>query len=138
MHKKTERRDVFPEPRIAVGEWLLKNGIASACIDISDGLSTDLAHICEESGVGASIEAKRIPIHKAASRLNASLELALNGGEDYELLFTASTDKKVPSAIGGTAITRIGEISSTDHMTLIKDSKRERVIAKGWEHFSKS
>ena len=134
--KRIKRRDVFPEPRLAVGEWLVKNGIARACIDISDGLSTDLAHICEESRVGALIEAERVPIHKAASLLDNSRQLALNGGEDYELLFTASRAKKVPDAISGTAITRIGQISGTAQMMLIKDSKRERLLPKGWEHFS--
>jgi len=136
--KKIKKRDIFPEPRIAIGEWLVKHSVASACIDISDGLSTDLSHICEESGAGALIEANQIPIHTAASHLNNSLQLALNGGEDYELLFTASTDKKIPNAIGRTAIARIGEISSTGRVTLIKDSRRERLIGKGWEHFSKS
>ena len=136
-HKKAKKRDIFPEPRIAIGEWLVKNGIASACIDVSDGLSTDLSHMCEESGVGALIEAKQIPIHKAASRLNNSLQLALNGGEDYELLFTASTEKKIPNAIGETALTRIGEITNGTQIMLIKNSKRERLIPKGWEHFSK-
>ena len=134
--EKIKRRDIFPEPRIAIGEWLVKNRVASACIDISDGLSTDLAHICEESGVGALIEAKQIPIRQAASHLNNSLQLALHGGEDYELLFTASTRKKIPSAIGKTAITRIGEIINPDEITLVKDSKREGLIAKGWQHFS--
>ncbi|HKT25568.1 MAG TPA: thiamine-phosphate kinase [Terriglobales bacterium] len=136
--KKSRRRDIFPEPRIAIGEWLVKNRVASACIDISDGLSTDLSHICKESGVGALIQANRIPIHKAASRLNNFLQLALDGGEDYELLFTALPHKKIPSAIGETAISRIGEINSTAQMTLINDSRRERLIAKGWEHFSDS
>ena len=137
LRRKTiEKRDVFPEPRIAVGEWLVKNRIASACIDISDGLSTDLAHICEESGVGALIEAERIPIHKAASRFANSLQLTLNGGEDYELLFTSSSNKNVPNAIGKVAITRIGEISKATQLMLIRNSKRERLISKGWEHFS--
>ncbi|HWF05191.1 MAG TPA: thiamine-phosphate kinase, partial [Candidatus Angelobacter sp.] len=72
----------YPEPRLAVGQSLRKR--ATSMIDLSDGLSVDLAHICEESRVAALINASQIPIAKGAD-----LELALHGGEDYELLFTA-------------------------------------------------
>lgn len=136
MHQKVKKRDVFADPRIAVGASLLRSRIATACIDISDGLSTDLSHICEESGVGAVIDAERIPIHKTAHRLGDALHLALDGGEDYELLFTASSKTKVPKAIGEIRISRIGEITNTRHMSLARDSKRERIIARGWEYFS--
>ena len=75
---------LYPQPRVAQGLWLVRHGLASAAIDLSDGLSTDLAHICEESGVAAEVNAAALPIHPAAT-----LPQALNGGEDYELLFTA-------------------------------------------------
>ena len=70
-------------------------------IDMSDGISVDLDHICEESGVAAILTSNKIPIGK-----NADLELALHGGEDYELLFTAPKRAKIPSRIAGVAITR--------------------------------
>ena len=75
----------YPQPRLQVGHWLLRHCAATAMIDISDGLSVDLEHICAESGVSAQIEAANIPVAKGST-----VELALHGGEDYELLFTAS------------------------------------------------
>src|ERR1700745_3655552 len=78
-----------PVPRIAVSRWLREKRIATAMIDVSDGLSTDLAHICEESGVGAEISAKAIPrAQEGRKKSPVTLDLALHGGEDYELLFT--------------------------------------------------
>jgi len=78
---------LFPQPRLAVGKRLRK--IATACIDVSDGLSTDLAHLCAESKCGALIEATALPVHALAAPRRDALQLALHGGEDYELLFTA-------------------------------------------------
>ena len=95
-------RHFYPTPRVEVGRFLRERGLASAMIDISDGLSTDLGHICEESGVGAEIEAGAIPvaaIGKPARKVE--LDFALHGGEDYELLFTASPPKRVPSRLRG-------------------------------------
>ena len=119
---KIKRRDIFPNPRIAVGEWLCRSQIASAAIDISDGLSTDLSHICEQSRVGAVIEAEAIPIHSSARKwrnqtecrasmsADSGLDAALHGGEDYELLFTAPQSKQVPGRFGGVQVSRIGKI----------------------------
>src|ERR1700726_3684 len=77
-----------PLARLAVGQWLRRLGVASAMIDVSDGLSTDLEHICEESHVGAEIEAEAIPrAHAGPGKKRVALELALHGGDDYELLF---------------------------------------------------
>ncbi|MGZ4789470.1 MAG: thiamine-phosphate kinase [Terriglobales bacterium] len=118
----------YPEPRVAVGQKL--RGLASAMIDISDGLSTDLSHICEESRVGAVIYESAIPIAS-----NASLEDALHGGDDYELLFTSS--KRVPKEIAGVPITEVGEIFRRKGMW-IQDQRgtTRRLKEKGWEHFS--
>lgn len=132
---KIGKRDVFPHPRISVGDWLRSKGIASSAIDISDGLSTDLSHLCEESGVGAVIEANAVPIHGTARAASNALELALHGGEDYELLFTASESKRVPTRIAGVKITRLGEIVSEKKIRLIRNGKSERFIPRGWEHF---
>jgi thiamine-monophosphate kinase len=143
---KIKRRDVFPEPRIAVGEWLRKKDIASAAIDISDGLSTDLAHICEESRVGAVIQSEAIPIHPAAQRIaqakrrspsvrGIALDLALHGGEDYELLFTAPRTKRVPMRIGGVKITRVGEIVRGRNVRIAQQGREAELKLGGWEHF---
>ena len=96
---------LYPQPRITQGLWLRRHGLASSAIDLSDGLSSDLAHICEESGVAAEVEATRLPVSPGAS-----LEQALHGGEDYELLFTAPPTARLPKSVNGVAITRIGRI----------------------------
>ncbi len=117
-----------PLPRIEVGQAL--RGVASACIDVSDGLSTDLSHICEESGVGAVVEAEAVPLAK-----RATLELALHGGEDYELLFSSA--KPVPEKLAGVKMTLIGEMVRGKKMELVDAAgKRRKLEVKGWEHFS--
>jgi thiamine-monophosphate kinase len=121
----------FPEPRIAAGQQLRERRLASAAIDLSDGLSTDLSHICEESGVGAVLYAESIPVAKGAT-----LDLALHGGEDYELLFTAPPRKRVPEQIAGIRVTRIGEMIGGSRVFLADRSGRRRPVPpRGWEHF---
>jgi thiamine-monophosphate kinase len=132
---RVARRDVFPKPRISVGEWLRKHRLASSAIDISDGVSTDLSHICAESGVGAVIEAAAIPIHPEARTLENALELALHGGEDYELLFTAPRTKPVPKRIAGMKLTRIGEVVRGKEMSVMRNGNKDKLVARGWEHF---
>ncbi|MGA9042595.1 MAG: thiamine-phosphate kinase [Terriglobales bacterium] len=127
----------FPAPRVQVGHVLRAKGLASAMIDISDGLSTDLTHICEESGVGAEVQARSIPlaaIGKPANRVD--LQLALHGGEDYELLFTARPGKRVPARIAGVPITLIGRITRDRKIILSDDDGAgHEVRPQGWEHF---
>jgi thiamine-monophosphate kinase len=106
-------------------------------IDTSDGLSTDLAHICDESGVGAELRAEAIPRARVVrpSR-EIDLELALHGGEDYELLFTARPGKRIPSQIAGVPVTRIGEVTRRGKIFLTNRSGVKRELkAQGWEHF---
>jgi len=127
----------YPIPRIAVGAWLRERSLATAMIDLSDGLSVDLAHICEESSVSAIVEADKIPIGK-----DADLNLALHGGEDYELLFTVSRRAKVPARIAGIAVTRIGEIGNrgdySSAIQILGDNGKVRALPqRGWEHFAK-
>ena len=126
-----------PQPRIAVGEFLRQKRLASAMIDLSDGLSTDLAHICEESGVGAEVRADAIPlasIGKPAHQVD--LQSALHGGEDYELLFTAPRKKRVPARIAGIQITQLGHITRGKHVILMNQHGRGvELPPQGWEHF---
>lgn len=84
-----------PRARVAIGRWLAATGGATAAIDVSDGLLADLGHVCEESGVGAVVDAARLPLASAMRRLPRArqLALALRGGEDYELLFTVKADR---------------------------------------------
>jgi thiamine-monophosphate kinase len=132
---------LFPVPRLAQGEALLRRKLATACMDISDGLSTDLAHLCEASGVRAEVEAAKLPLHPLAQQLGRkhALEAALHGGEDYELLFTASATTKMPKSLAGVPITRIGCVKAsrkdTPQVTLIDDSGARFTLApQGWEH----
>ena len=135
LDPKKYPRHFFPNPRLAVGRYLREHKIATAMIDLSDGLSTDLHHICEESKVGVSISAELLPRTEGAS-----LQHALHGGEDYELLFTAPAKYKINRKIAGVAVTRIGEILRKREVLLLTESKgveskRIALIARGWEHF---
>ncbi len=134
------RRHFYPVPRIDVGRFLREKNLASAMIDISDGLSTDLADICEESGVGAEILEQAIPkatIGKPAHAVD--IRFALHGGEDYELLFTAQRGKRIPSRIAGVGITQIGRVTPDREIMLInRVGARHELRPQGWEHFGHS
>ena len=132
-------RHFHPTPRIVVGRFLREKGLASAMIDLSDGLSTDLSHVCEESGVGAEIEADAIPLANLGNRgRRVDLRFALHGGEDYELLFTAPEGEKVPSRIAGVAVRQIGLITRRRKVWLRDGAGgRQGLAAQGWEHFKK-
>lgn len=131
------RRHFFPEPRLALGRILREKGLASAMIDLSDGLSTDLAHICEESRVGAELESTAIPLaHVGKPAHEVSLDLALHGGEDYELLFTSPRGKRIPPKIAGVPLTLIGHITRHQKIFLLEQqSAGSELIPRGWEHF---
>jgi thiamine-monophosphate kinase len=147
MRKKRKRklnpleypRHFFPEPRIELGRALREKGLASAMIDISDGLSTDLAHICEESGVGAELQAEGIPrasVGKPSREVD--LQFALHGGEDYELLFTAPRSERIPSRIAGVPITLIGSVTRFQKIFLMNENGvGVELQPHGWEHFRK-
>jgi thiamine-monophosphate kinase len=124
-----------PQPRMAVGQWLRRRGVASAMIDLSDGLSTDLEHICQESRVGAEIEAGAIPRAQIGrGKKPVALELALHGGDDYELLFTSAA--AIPPEVAGVRVTRIGRTTRSSGMRLMgADGKSRLLRARGWEHF---
>ncbi len=120
-----EHPHCFPEPRIATGIALRRWGMASACVDLSDGLSSDLRRICEASGVGAEIESAAIPLG-----YRATLADALNGGEDYELLFTASAGLGLPADIDTVRMTRVGQMTAKAGVRL----DGVELQAGGWEH----
>ena len=129
-----------PIPRVLEGRLLVENGVKAA-IDISDGLLADLHHICKASRVGARIEADLIPVAPVVKSAfgERALELALTGGEDYELLFTASVGciKKMIKTTP-CPIYVVGEvISDNKHQVQIIDSNGNPVSlsGKGWDHF---
>jgi thiamine-monophosphate kinase len=130
-------RHFFPEPRIELGRILRQKGLASAMIDTSDGLSTDLSHICDESRVAAELQAELIPrarVGKPAQEVD--LQLALHGGEDYELLFTAPGSTRIPLELAGVPITHIGQITRGRRILLRnRDGKEYELKPGGWEHF---
>lgn len=138
-HKLNPRafpRHFFPEPRLRLGGILREKGLASAMIDLSDGLSTDLGHVCEESGVGAEVLAELVPLAGIGRREEVDLNTALHGGEDYELLFTARAGKTIPSHIAGVPIAEIGHITCERGAVLTdREGKSRKLIPAGWEHF---
>jgi thiamine-monophosphate kinase len=137
-------RQLRPEPRVGWGLLLGEQQLATAMIDISDGLSSDLNHLCAESKVGALIDASRIPIDPLVTELSGRraldpLMLALHGGEDFELLFTVSPQNvaRLPKKVDGISICQIGEI--TIEPGKIRVAEKDRVWdlkAEGFNHFS--
>lgn len=141
------RAHMDPAPRLALGRTLNQQTIASACIDISDGLAIDLTRLCKASGVGARIEEPSLPIHPGVLAWGRSwdrdpTEIALSGGEDYELLFTAAETKKLETLRSASelAITRIGEVQSARaSMDLVRrDGTVEPLSSRGWDHFRRA
>jgi len=139
---KRLRKHLFPEPRLAAGLWLAKNGLATAMVDLSDGLSSDLPRLCRASAVGARLQRDLLPRVAITGRdilkkFDAT-EFALHGGDDYELLFTAApkTVARIPNTIGRVLITRIGEITSHKSIVLAGESGvTEKLRNKGWDPF---
>jgi thiamine-monophosphate kinase len=130
---------LYPEPRCELGRWLQRTGLPSAMMDISDGLSTDLNRLCEASGVGAKVLADRVPrpVEESPER---ALELALNGGEDYELLFTVPKRRsaKVPALYRGLPLRWIGQVRRSHKVLLVRnDGTQTPLRSAGYDHFSK-
>ena len=134
---------LYPEPRVAVGMALRERGLATACIDLSDGLSTDLAHLCTASGVGAEVDLNALPEDPRLRSADAQFtnRCVLHGGEDYELLFTAAPGAKVPKRMLGAKVTRIGKIVARRKkwpqvMLVGSDGYRRALVPAGWEHLT--
>lgn len=127
----------YPVPRLAAGKLLRRQRLASAMIDLSDGLSTDLGHICEESGVGAVVIESSIPRAHTSPAATSTLHFALHGGEDYELLFTVPRGRHVPRTLGGVRLTRVGEIIREKKVWLMDSHGQcKPLLPRGWEHFA--
>lgn len=140
------RRYLEPRPRVAEGRTLAGCAGAGAAIDVSDGLLADLEHVCAASGVGAEVDVSRLPIGEATHNLATQLgfeacDLALSGGEDYELLFTARPGAfaEIAAAIRidtGTAVQAVGRIVEGSGVRAIgRDGREHRPMSYGWDHF---
>ncbi len=132
-----------PTPRVAAGQWLAQHGVTTG-IDVSDGLAADISHICEASVVGVQIEAESLPIPPEVVRIAALAgrepqDLALFGGEDYELVFTVPADHAEMLArelfvATGVSATAIGTICEGSAMTLLRQGKPSPLRPGGWDH----
>ena len=139
-------RHLRPSPRVGWGIVLGEERLAGAMIDISDGLSSDLAHLCRESNVGALIQSAQIPIDKDVIKLCGRraldpLALALHGGEDFELLFTVNPENaaRLPKRVDGVAISCIGEITNQPGKIRIAEKNHVWDLEpQGFEHFKKT
>ena len=141
------KKHLYPEPRLALGRWLAGKRLAAAMMDLSDGLSTDLTRLCAASRVGARIAIDKIPkvdLPKKKGRTVPGLtdlaltELALHGGDDYELLFTVRPKQAgaVPSAFQGLPLSCIGEITRERQLMLTgPEGLEEQLVAHGWDPF---
>jgi len=135
-----------PEAQVKLGIALAESGLVHAMMDISDGLATDLAHLCAESGVGAEIVAEKIPLspelQAAADRLALSaLDLALHAGEDYCLLFTAAPEqaesvRKIASSVSA-QVSLVGRIVRGGGVRLLRADEKIDITYQGYDHFRK-
>lgn len=140
-------RHLNPTPRVREGRALAERGIARAMIDVSDGLFSDLTHICEESRVGATVWIERIPLSSpfqsvASNPGGQGWQAAIKGGEDYELLFSAAPEKE--AELGELArgwecgLACIGKIEPQSQGIIIRDENGpvDLRLLKGYDHFA--
>ncbi|MCK6557179.1 thiamine-phosphate kinase [Candidatus Binatia bacterium] len=136
------RRLVEPQPRLAAGRWLVESGVATAMIDISDGLVQDIGHLCAASRVGAVLHAAALPLSAAYRRVcGTDPTPALCGGEDYELAFAVAPRhaRRVDAASArlGCPLTHVGDIVRGRGVDVLDDAGRPlRIEAPGWDHFT--
>ncbi len=130
------RKHLYPEPRIALGQWLAQNRLATAMMDISDGLSSDLPRLCSASGVGARIASASLPCAGLVDRKDA-LKLALHGGDEYELLFAvrAKNAQKIPRQFHGLSLARIGQITRKKMVLMEVNGELSPLTPGGWDPF---
>jgi thiamine-monophosphate kinase len=135
------RRHVDPDPELRLGAQLAAMPEITSCIDVSDGLSTDLHHLCSASAAGATIEQERIPVYPDLLSSTGILGLdprivVLHGGEEYALLFTSTLRESELSARLKRPVYRIGRITSERDVILLRDGVAQPLIAQGFEHFA--
>jgi len=136
------KKHLYPEPRLELGRWLAEKGLAAAMMDLSDGFSSDLPRLCAASGVGARIEESKLPIVSTSwdKRTQGfdSLHLALDGGDDYEMLFVVPRRgvASIQRSFRGLALTSIGEITRERTILLTdKDGQERKLVPSGWDPF---
>jgi thiamine-monophosphate kinase len=143
-NKDPIKKHLYPVPRLALGQWLLEKGFATAMLDLSDGVSSDLPRLCAASSVGAQLQLASLPkprYRDAALRLRLDPdELALHGGDDYELLFTVHSRKAkfLPQKFQGILLTPVGVITRKQALLLQEKSGQLRPLwPGGWDPFRK-
>jgi thiamine-monophosphate kinase len=136
------RHHTDPRAAVELGRTLAEDGLASAAIDVSDGLARDLHRLCRASGVGAVIDASQLPLDSALGSVAALVPFdaraaALYGGEDFGLLFTTPKRKlaAVDRLAARFALRRIGEIVASDEVTLVSEGRRALLPDRGFDHF---
>ena len=136
------RKHLYPEPRLALGQWLAARRVASAMMDLSDGLSSDLPRLCAASGVGARLLASQIPAVQIPARSRTGkadpAQLALHGGDDYELLFIVPPRHKnlMPRSFHSLPLTEIGVITPKRQIVLLDENSHARSLSpRGWDPF---
>jgi thiamine-monophosphate kinase len=135
------RRQTDPEPEIALGPALARIAEVTACIDVSDGLSTDLHHLCEASGLGAEIDKERLPLFPDLLTFGPALgvnvrDAVLHGGEEYALLFTASLTESEASRRLGRPVYAIGRMTAEAGVLIREEGVSRPLEARGWDHFA--
>ena len=135
-------RQLRPSPRVGWGIVLGDERLATAMIDISDGLSSDLNHLCRESNAGALIESSSIPLDDDVKKLCGRraldpLALALHGGEDFELLFSVPPENvsRLPRRVDGVPISHIGAITGPSEVRIRERNRIWTLTPQGFEHF---
>jgi thiamine-monophosphate kinase len=137
------KKHLYPEPRLALGQWLVKKGLATAMMDLSDGLSSDLSRLCAASSVGALVEKLKIPQvqipNSALKHGYDPMQFAMHGGDDYELLFTVSPRKAkhLPRTFRGVGLTAIGRINRERELLLEENGRAKQLMPRGWDPFRK-
>lgn len=141
---KLVAKHLRPVPRVDEGRLIARSGCASSMIDISDGLFSDLGHICDESKTGADISANLIPVSSSLRTLSPflnkpALSYACSGGEDYELLFTVPPAKVKKLLSLGVKVWEIGTIQAGKSRSFVNsDGRRNKILPTGYDHFHKT
>ncbi len=136
-HNEATSKQLQPQPQLTLAKLLIDNNIASSCIDISDGLLADLEHICNASSCGAEIAAEDLPLLPLIVEtfgIDRAIDHGLNGGEDFELLFTVPEEKLF--MLENQPVTRIGMITANvGIIELTRGGKTSAITPKGYQHF---